>query len=81
MSTHEIVPDGVDLDELQRRRDARPNRTDACKRCPHCGYANLQVRISRFEHNDGAYYCDHCRQHVETPVIADSIEAARESAQ
>ena len=81
MSTHEIVPDGVDLAELQRRRDARPNRTDACKRCPHCGYAKLSVRIGRFEHNDGRYYCGQCERHTDEPAVADSIEAAREGAQ
>lgn len=81
MSAHEIVPDGVDLDELHNRRDSEPSTNKECKRCPHCGYAKLSVRIGRFEANDGRYYCGQCERHTDEPAVADSIEAARESAQ
>jgi len=76
---HEIVPDDVDLAELNRRKhDGAPAGEEASDRCPECGYAKLTVRISRYEHNDGDYYCRRCREHIDEPVVADSIQAALE---
>jgi predicted SprT family Zn-dependent metalloprotease len=80
--THEIVPDGVDLEELQRRKNDRvPNGDEASDRCPECGYAKLTTRVSRYETNDGDYYCRRCREHIDEPVVAVSIQAALETQQ
>jgi len=76
---HEIVPDDVDAAELRRRKGASgANKHEPVERCPDCGYAKLAVRVARYEDPGGAHYCRNCQTTV-SPVVADSIAAAKEA--
>ena len=73
MSTHEIVPDGVDADTLRSRLYTGPPSDDEPeKRCPNCGYAKVMARVR----SDIDGYCEHCQTAVTEAVYAHSIEAA-----
>jgi len=63
--THDIVPDGVDKQELEDRMNATASGPRS--RCPDCGRV-LAIRsggpYSKVDTSDARYYCKSCHAEV-----------------
>jgi ribosomal protein L37AE/L43A len=68
----EIVPDGVDADEIQNRVQ-NYSADDDDQRCPDCGYANIAPRTGC----EQRFYCRECDARFDEPIYAESVQAAK----
>ena len=70
--THDIVPDGVDRETLEKRMHASVD--SARSRCPDCGYV-LAIRsrgVFSSRSGDTQHYCKECQRPVARGEVVEA---------